>query len=38
MGSLLIRRFVVTFQVQIKRVLRRTYQTGGGEGVVVRVL
>lgn len=38
MGSLLIRRFVVTFQLQIKRVLRRTYQTGGGEGVVVRVL
>ena len=38
MGSLLIRRFVVTFQLQIKRALSRTYQTGGGKGVVVRIL
>lgn len=29
---MLIRRFAVTFQLQIKRALRRTYQTGGGEG------
>ena len=31
-GSILIRQFAVNFQVQIKRVLRRSYQTGGGEG------
>ena len=35
---MLIRQFAVTFQLQIKRALSRTYQTGGGEGVVVRVL
>ena len=35
---MLIGQFAVTFQLQIKRALSRTYQTGGGEGVVVRVL
>ena len=28
----LIRQFAVNFQVQIKRTLRRSYQTGGGDG------
>ena len=37
-GAMLIRGFAGTFQLQIKRVLSRTYQTGGREGVVVRVL
>ena len=37
-GSMLIRGFAGTFQLQIKRALSRTYQTGGREGVVVRVL
>ena len=37
---MLIRRFAVTLQLQVKRAVWRTnnYQTGGGEGVVVRVL